>query len=174
MKVLPKRFEKYGLTIHPEKTRLVPFERPSDRLESRGTSQRTPPGSFDLLGFTHYWGRSRQGRWVVKRKTSKSRFHRGLQAIAVWCRKNRHRPLIVQHQTLGQKLRGHRAYYGITGNSASLGRFRSGLTWLWQHWLSRRGRGKRMTWDRFARFLKRNPLPVPIAIHSVCRPVATR
>jgi RNA-directed DNA polymerase len=174
MKVLPKRFEKYGLTIHPEKTRLVPFERPSDRPESRGTSQRTPSGSFDLLGFTHYWGRSRQGRWVVKRKTSKSRFHRGLQAIADWCRKNRHRPLIAQHQTLGQKLRGHCAYYGITGNSASLGRFRSGLTWLWQHWLSRRGRGKRMTWDRFARFLKRNPLPVPIAIHSVCRPVATR
>jgi RNA-directed DNA polymerase len=172
MTVLPKRFEKYGLTIHPEKTRLVPFERPPDRPEPKGSPKRTPPGSFDLLGFTHCWGRSRQGRWVVKRKTSKSRFRRGLQAIAEWCRKNRHRPLIVQHQILGQKLRGHCAYYGITGNSHSLGRYRSGLTWLWQHWLSRRGRGRRMTWDRFARFLKRNPLPAAIAVHSVCRPVA--
>jgi RNA-directed DNA polymerase len=174
MDVLPKRFEKYGLTIHPEKTRLVPFERPSDRPEQERTSKRTPPGSFDLLGFTHYWGRSRQGRWVVKRKTSTSRFRRSLQALAEWCRNNRHRPLDAQHRILSQKLRGHCAYYGITGNSSSLARFRSEATWLWQHWLSRRGRGSRMTWDRFARFLKRNPLPVPIAIHSVCRPVANR
>ena len=90
MEVLPKRFEKYGLTIHPDKTRLVPFERPSDRPQRPGTPERTPAGTFDLLGFTHYWGRSRSGNWVVKRKTSKSRFSRGLTAIAEWCRKNRH------------------------------------------------------------------------------------
>jgi RNA-directed DNA polymerase len=77
MNVLPKRFEKYGLTIHPDKTRLVPFERPSDRPKPEGTPKGTPPGSFDLLGFTHFWGRSRKGRWVVKRKTSRSRFRRG-------------------------------------------------------------------------------------------------
>ena len=73
MEVLPKRFEKYGLTIHPEKTRLVPFERPSDRPKRSETSARSPAGTFDLLGFTHYWGLSRRGYWVVKRKTSKSR-----------------------------------------------------------------------------------------------------
>jgi RNA-directed DNA polymerase len=172
MEVLPKRFEKYGLTIHPEKTRLVPFERPSDRPEPEGKPRRTPPGTFDLLAFTHYWGRSRQGRWVVKRKTSKSRFRRSLRTLGEWCRKNRHLPLKLQHRILSQKLLGHCAYYGITGNSKMLTRFRSGATWLWQHWLSRRGCGRRMTWERFARYLKHNPLPAMSAIHSVCRPVA--
>ena len=169
MDVLPKRFEKYGLTIHPEKTRLVPFERPSDRPEPEGRPKRTPPGSFDLLGFTHCWGRSRRGRWVVKRKTSKSRFRRGLQAIAEWCRKNRHRPPIVQHQILGQKLQGHCACYRISGNSVSPGRFRSALTWLWYHGLSHFGRAKRMTLASFGRSVKRYPLPAARAVHSVCR-----
>ena len=116
MEVLPKRFEKYGLTIHPDKTRLVPFERPTGAAR-RGPQARTPAGTFDLLGFTHYWGRSRNGNWVVKRKTSKSRFSRGLRSIAEWCRLDRHQPLGEQQQTLSQKLRGHFAYYGITGNS---------------------------------------------------------
>src|SRR6478735_6232602 len=98
---LPKRFEKYGLTIHPEKTRLVPFERPSDRPQRSATSTRVPAGSFDLLGFTHYWGRSRRGYWVVKRKTSKSRLRRGLVAVGQWCRTNRHQELAVQQYTLG-------------------------------------------------------------------------
>ena len=83
MDVLPKRFEKYGLTLHPEKTRLVPFERPGGNpngADSRGA--RTPPGTFDLLGFTHYWGRSRKGEPVVKQKTSKNRINRGLKAGA--------------------------------------------------------------------------------------------
>ena len=82
MDVLPKRFEKYGLTIHPDKTRLVPFERPSGDPKGTTSEARTPAGTFDLLGFTHYWARSRQGNWVVKRKTSKSRFRRGLEALS--------------------------------------------------------------------------------------------
>ena len=65
MDVLPKRFEKYGLTIHPDKTRLVPFERPSGDPEGTTSEVRTPAGTFDLLGFTHYWARSRNGNWVV-------------------------------------------------------------------------------------------------------------
>src|SRR5512135_389867 len=135
MEVLPKRFEKYGLTIHPEKTRLVPFERPSDRPQPSATPARTPAGTFDLLGFTHYWGRSRRGRWVVKRKTSKSRFRRGLAAMAQWCRMNRHRALADQHQALSQKLRGHFAYYGITGNADALNRFQRRVIGLWRKWL---------------------------------------
>jgi RNA-directed DNA polymerase len=173
MDVLPKRFEKYGLTIHPDKTRLVPFERPSDASTGANSAVRTPPGTFDLLGFRHYWARSRKGPWVVKRKTSTSRFSRGLKALSEWCRTNRHQPMREQHRTLSQKLRGHFAYYGITGNSMALGRFRTATTWIWKRWLSRRRRrGGRMTWDRLNRFLKRNPLPPAIAIHSVCRPVA--
>jgi RNA-directed DNA polymerase len=173
MEVLPKRFEKYGLTIHPDKTRLVPFERPSDAREVASSAVRTPPGTFDLLGFTHYWARSRHGNWVVKRKTSGSRFRRGLKALSEWCRLNRRRPMEDQHRTLSQKLVGHFAYYGITGNSLALNRFRIAATWLWKRWLSRRRRrGSRMTWDRLNRFLKRHPLPPAIAVHSVCRPVA--
>ena len=173
MDVLPKRFEKYGLTIHPDKTRLVPFERPSGAPTGTHREARTAPGTFDLLGFMHYWARSRKGTWVVKRKRSTSRFSRGSHALSEWCRTHRHHPMREQHRTLSQKLRGHFAYYGITGNSMALGRFRSVATWIWKRWLSRRRRrGGRMTWDRLNRFLKRHPLPPAIAIHSVCRPVA--
>jgi RNA-directed DNA polymerase len=172
MEVLPKRFEKYGLTIHPEKTRLVPFERPSDRPKRPETSARTPAGAFDLLGFTHYWGLSRQGYWVVKRKTSKSRYRRGLTAIGQWCRTNRHHALTEQHRTLGQKLRGHFAYYGITGNGDALNRFRRGVIKLWRKWLGRRHRAGEVSWERMYRLLERYPLPPPIVVHSVYRQVA--
>ena len=172
MEVLPKRFEKYGLTIHPDKTRLVPFERTDHARDGANSESRTPPGSFDLLGFTHYWARSRNGNWVVKRKTSGSRFQRGVHALSDWCRANRHLPMTFQHHTLSQKLAGHFAYYGITGNSSALTRFRTAATWIWKRWLSRRRRGGRMSWDRLNRYLERHPLPPAIAIHSVCRPAA--
>jgi RNA-directed DNA polymerase len=173
LEVLPKRFEKYGLTVHPQKTRLVPFERPPADPDRPGPRTRTPPETFDFLGFTHYWDRSRKGGWTVKRKTSTSRFSRGLKAIAQWCRKNRHEPLADQHRTLSQKLTGHYAYYGITGNSHSLGRFRTAVIRLWRKWLSRRDRGRSMSWDRMQRLLARHLLPPAIAIHSVLRRVAS-
>jgi group II intron reverse transcriptase/maturase len=172
MDVLPKRFEKYGLTIHPEKTRSVPFERPSDRPQRPGAPARTPARTFDLLGFTHYWGRSRRGDWVVKRKTSRSRFRRGLTAIADWCRKNRHDAMPQQHATLSQKLRGHFAYYGITGNADALNRFRRGVVGLWRKWLGRRHRGGEVSWERMYRLLERFPLPPAIVVHSVYRRAA--
>jgi RNA-directed DNA polymerase len=172
MEVLPKRFEKYGLTLHPQKTRLVPFERPPDRPERPGPQERTPAGTFDLLGFTHYWGRSRHGYWVVKRKTSKSRISRGLKALAQWLRKERHRELADQHRTLSQKLRGHFAYYGITGNAAALKRFRRGAIGLWRKWLSRRNRDGPLAWDKMYRLLERFPLPPAIVVHSVYRQAA--
>ena len=77
--VLPKRMSKYGLTVHPEKTRLVRFEPPQDGDSDPAGGEPTPPRTFDFLGFTHYWGRSLQGVWVVRRKTAKSRFRRALQ-----------------------------------------------------------------------------------------------
>ena len=139
LEVLPKRFGKYGLTIHPDKTRLVAFQ-PPDRPDRR-TPAGCRPGTFDLLGFTHYWGRSRKGIWVVKRRTAASRLRRAITKIAQWCRLNRHRPIAEQHQTLGQKLRGHFAYYGITGNGEALRRFRDAVTRAWRKWLSRRYAG---------------------------------
>ena len=167
--VLPKRFGKYSLTVHPEKTRLIPFRRPPPEPARKGQPLAEPPGTFDLLGFTHYWARSRQGNWVVKRKTAPSRFTRAVTKIAEWCRIHRHHPIAEQHQTLSQKLRGHFAYYGITGNSITLARFRQAVQRVWWEWLGRRRGGNRPTWAKFLQFEQRWPLPPPIAIHSVCR-----
>ena len=171
--VLPKRFAKYGLTIHPEKTRLVPFERPSRAPRGPADERREPPGTFDLLGFTHFWSWSLKGQPVVKRKTSRSRFSRGLGSLKEWFRQNRHLEIAVQHQTLRQKLTGHFAYYGITGNSQALSRFRWYAVRLWRRSLSRRRRDGTIAWDWFNRFLERYPLPPPIPIHSMCRRVAS-
>ncbi len=166
--VLPKRFGKYGLTIHPEKTRLVDFRsrRRADRTAAAGAAQ---AGSFDLLGFTHVWGRSRKGTWVVKRRTAPRRFRRAVTKIGQWLRFNRHQPVAEQHQTLWQKLRGHFAYYGITGNGEALRRFRDAVARLWRKWLMRRKRHGFIPWTRFLRLLARYPLPPPVPVHSVCR-----
>jgi hypothetical protein len=100
LEVLPKRFGRYGLTLHPDKTRLVPFSRPHPQHRPATPQGSAEPGSFDLLGFTHYWGRSRKGFWVVKRKTSQGRLSRALRTIAQWCRLHRHDSLSEQHRTL--------------------------------------------------------------------------
>lgn len=165
--VLPKRFGRYGLTIHPDKTRLVAF-RPPQPADRTGPGAPPPPGTFDLLGFTHFWSRSRKGTWVVKRRTARSRFQRAFRKLGLWFRLNRHRPLAEQHHTLGQKLRGHFQYYGITGNSEGLRRFRDAVTRLWWKWLQRRKRRGFLPWDQFLRLLQRYPLPPPVPIHSVC------
>ena len=167
--VLAKRLGKYGLAIHPEKTRLVPFHHPRRRSNPPDGSEGSGPGTFDLLGFTHIWGRSwtKKGQWVIQRRTAKGRFKRALLAISQWCRANRHRSLAEQQQKLSQKLRGHYAYYGITGNGKALSRFGSSVNRLWRKWLSRRRAGNAMTWTRFNRILARYPLPRATVVHSV-------
>jgi group II intron reverse transcriptase/maturase len=135
MDVLPKRMSKYGLTVHPEKTRLIRFH-PEEPPDSEPTAEGSPsPATFDFLGFTHFWGKSLGGVWVIKRKTARSRLKRALQALSEWCRKNRHEPIPVQHQTLKQKLQGHYAYFGITGNYFSLQEFREAARQIWKQWL---------------------------------------
>ena len=170
--VLPKRMSKYGLTVHPEKTRLVRFEPP--RADDSETEERDPPEprTFDLLGFTHYWGRSQRGAWVVKRKTANSRLQRAISALSEWCRKNLHLPIQEQHQKLAQKLRGHYGYYGIIGNFASLQRVREGARRIWRCRLSRRRRGRPMTWPRFLRLEKRYSLPRARVVHGLVGGVA--
>jgi RNA-directed DNA polymerase len=161
--VLPKRLGKYGLTIHPDKTRLVPFRRPDRSPPAAGAQSGPQSGSFDFLGFTHYWSQSKKGNWVVKRKTAGSRFHRALKKIGEWCRLNRHQPIGEQHQSLWQKLRGHFAYYGVIGNLVCLPRFRYEVVRLWRKWLSRRKRRGQFTWSRLNGLLKALPLPWPHA-----------
>ena len=169
MAVLPKRFRKYGLSLHPEKTRLVDVRKPGALVGLRGSTERQGPGTFDLLGFTHYWARSRKGRWVIKQKTANSRFSRAVKRVGAWCREHRHRPVSEQHRALAQKLRGHYGYYGITGNSAMLARFRDAVKRRWRYWLNRRSQHGHWTWERFWRFLGSSPLPPPIAVHSIYR-----
>ena len=169
--VLPKRFGKYGLRLHPDKTKLVDFRRPP-RDPRRGGLGPTQTRSFDFLGFTHYWGRSRRKAWVVKRKTAKDRVRRAIQRVQVWCRAHRHAPVEVQHRTLVKVLRGHYAYYGITGNAQALGNFLRQVTRVWQRWLNRRSQRARMDWSRFLRLLKRYPLPPPRVVHSIYRHAA--
>jgi RNA-directed DNA polymerase len=164
--VLPKRFGKYGLTLHPEKTRLVPFGKPKDPPD-----EGPGPGTFDFLGFTHFWGRSRQGTWVVKRKTADSRFSRALTRIADWCRLHRHERIADQASTLAKKLSGHCQYYGITGNSRALSRFRFEMLKIWRKWLNRRSQRKK-PWKWFNRLIERIRFPGAKCVHSVLRPAA--
>jgi len=164
-RVLFQRFEKYGLSLHPEKTRLVPFGCPEETKGSQGKSPR--PETFDFLGFTHYWGKSRKGRWVIRRQTMHKRLTRGLKAISQWCRENLHEPLLEQVKVLGRKLKGHFGYYGITGNIQALQRFRWEVIGIWRKWLARRGDPKGMTWERMHKLLDFFYLPEARVVHSI-------
>ncbi len=138
--VLPKRFGKYGLTIHPDKTRLLPFVRPGQRSRHAGRPVAASAGVVRLPGVHAFLEPVEAGPWVVKRKTAGSRFRRAVKRIAVWCRLNRHLPLAEQYRALRQKLRGHFGYYGgVIGNSRSLWCFRKRVQMLWRKWLARRG-----------------------------------
>jgi RNA-directed DNA polymerase len=168
LEVLPKRFGKYGLHLHPDKTRLVRFEPP--RPQEGSPKERRPheqPRSFNFLGFTHFWEKSRRGRWVVKRKTASDRITRFLRRLNQWCQSHRHAPVVWQHAQLLRKLRGHDEYYGITGNSKSLGRLRVWAERIWRKWLGRRSRTSKLTWERFRVLRKRYPLPNPRICHAV-------
>ena len=157
MEVLPKRFGKYGLTLHPTKTRLLRF-RPGGRKPDDAVG----PGGFDFLGFRHHWARSRRGIWVVKRKTMASRFDRTLKRLSHWLRHNRHLPVAKQHRRLTQALLGHYAYFGLSGNLAALRRLRYEVERIWRKWLARRGHRSRMVWTYFTQLLRRYPLPTPV------------
>lgn len=162
LEVLAKRLGRFGLTLHPDKTRLVRFARPRN---GKGPEAGPKSESFNLLGFTHFWTRSRRGAWVVKRKTAKDRLRRAVKRVSVWCRQNRHRPVAWQHEQLGRKLLGHYGYYGITPNFKALARYKHQVERAWQKWLNRRSQKRAMPWERFHRLLQRYPLPRPRIIH---------
>jgi len=163
-RVLAKRCARFGLKINAEKTRLVRFGRPS---RGNGAGGGGKPETFDFLGFTHYWGKSRRGNQVVQKKTAKSRFRRALSSIKEWGWENRHLPLREQQHTLNQKLRGHDAYYGVTGNYSMLAELRRQVAKLWRKWLGRRNRGTPMNWERFNGILRVFPLISAKIVHSV-------
>jgi RNA-directed DNA polymerase len=155
-RALDRRLTRYGLTLHPEKSRFIDcrFRRPG--------GQRHPATSgttFDFLGFTHVWGRSRKGKDVVRQVTAKGRFARALAAVSEWCQRNRHQPIQRQHAHLSAMLRGHYGYYGITGNGRRIRWYLHQVERIWKKWLSRRGRHGNFRWDRLRELLRRHPLP---------------
>ena len=163
LSVLPKRFAKYGLTLHPEKTRLVEFGRYARRNARR---QGKKPATFDFLGLTHICARSRKGKFTVHVKTMAKRLRRGLKAIAAWCQEHRHDPVDQQQKTLNAKLRGHYQYYGRPTNYRSIRQFYRVVQCIWRKWLSRRTRGRGLTWERFNAILRQYPLLPPRITHA--------
>ena len=159
MNVLPKRLSKYRLTVHPDKTRLVDFVKP----KSDGDRKET----FDFLGFTHYWGKSKSGYWVVKKKTRARKLIQKRKEINVWCKENRHVSVRVQHKYLCQVLRGHYNYFGVIGNYKSLASMRHWIMICWRKWLNRRGGKKSISWDKFKKILKTYSLPMPEIVHEI-------
>ena len=162
MAVLPKRFARFGLTIHPQKTALVAFSKPSAQAE--GTAEKS---TFEFLGFTHYWARSRQGYWVIKRRTAKKRLRRTLTTLWQWCRSHRHHKVEEQHQELCQKLRGHYQYYGIRGNYRLMEVVLRHAENAWRYWLSRRSQKGMITGNKRERWREQCSLPTPRIVHNI-------
>jgi RNA-directed DNA polymerase len=161
LEVLPRRLARFELELSPEKTRLVYFGRPGGGSE--------PPGSFDFLGFTLYWGVSRKGWKTIRWKTSKKRVNRTLQAFNEWMRQHRHESIRAQQQALSRRLRGHYNYFGLTMNIRALQQIYRRTVRLWRLWLDRRSQRGRMPWQRFVELLARHPLPRPKIVHSAVR-----
>ena len=162
MEVIPKRFDRFGLTIHPEKTKLFSFKKPALKKEvSKGEN------TFDFLGFTHFWARTRAGYWVIKRKTAKKKMRKSIVAMREWCRNNRHKPLKWQQQMLSSKLRGHFQYFGVRCNMRLMEAVRHFVIRGWQYWLSRRSHKSAIPWDQFKQLLEAFPLPSPKIVHNV-------
>lgn len=169
-RVLGRRLARYGLTLHPDKSRFIDFRfrRPSGACHPAASGT-----TFDFLGFTHVWGRSRKGKNVVRQVTAKGRFARALSAVTDWCQRNRHQPIRQQHAHLSAMLRGHYGYYGITGNGRRLRWYLHQVERIWKKWLSRRGRHGNFRWDRLRELLSRHPLPPARIIRQYTVPSET-
>jgi len=159
MEVLVKRFEKYGLQLHPEKTRLMEFGR--EVLAKSEEPGGPKPPTFDFLGFTHICKRSRRGKFTIHVRTMRKRLKRSLLRVAVWCEEHRHEPMEEQRKALNRKLQGHYQYYGRPTNYRSLWQFFRAMRRIWRKWLDRRSRKRSLTWRKFEELLARHPLLRP-------------
>lgn len=163
LNVLGKRLGKYGLELHPDKTSMVDFRyKPKPGKEKQDEQMET---NFDFLGFTHIWVRSEKGRPVVRQLTAKDRLSRAKKAINQQCRKMRHWSVRDQHRKLCNMLKGHFAYFGISGNSRRIGGLRYQAVCSWRKWLSRRSSKSYIPWAAFNGILKRFPLPNARIVH---------
>ena len=155
---LGERMATFGLTLHPDKTRILPFARPSRTDKGSGSST---PGTFDFLGFTLHWRMTRKGNWVPAMKTKRASLRKTLLRVGAWCRRHRHLSLAEQHAALSRKLHGHYQYFGVNGNSRGIGKVLHQVKRIWFKWLQRRGQHKPIRWKRFSAYLAHFPLPAP-------------
>jgi len=153
---LERRLWEFSLELHPEKTRLIEFGR-LPALRSKRLGQRRP-STFAFLGFTHYCGWTRDGRFVCKRKTQSKRLSRKLREVKAEARRRMHRPVAEQHRWLSSVLQGHYRYYGLPGNSKALASFRNQVSRIWFRSLRKRSQ-RGLTWPAYNEILRRLPLP---------------
>jgi group II intron reverse transcriptase/maturase len=161
MQVLPKRFSAYGLALHPEKTAVIDFRRPASRVKGKGK------GTFDFLGFTFYWSKTRRGYWVIMKKTAAKRLSRFVKGLWLWCRENRHEPIKEQYRTLCSKLRGYYQYFGVRTNYKALEAVFICTVKAWRFWLSRRSHKGGISWEKFEKIHAAYPLPKPRIVHNI-------
>jgi len=168
LRVLGKRLGKYGLELHPDKTQMVDFRfKPQSGHDDHQEPLAT---TFNFLGFTHVWVTSEKGRAMVRQLTAKDRVARTLKAVSRVCRGMRTRPLRDQHQRLSRMLKGHYAYFGISGNFERLATLRNHVARIWRKWLSRRSNERSMPWVAFMRILTLFPLPHPRIVRRYAKP----
>lgn len=157
MKVLPKRLGKYGLSLHPDKTKLVELDSPDQ----------SGPRTFDFLGMTHYMGKSRKGKRILKRKTSRKKYRSSLKRMSTWIQRNRHLVLNRLIHKLNVKLRGYYNHYGITFNSRMLKKYYEAVKRILFKWLNRRGGKHKLVWTKYAQIIEEwMPLLRPKIYHK--------
>jgi group II intron reverse transcriptase/maturase len=164
-RALRGRFAKFELELHPEKTRVIGFGRYERENASR---QGRRAHTFDFLGFTHFCGRSRRGKFIVGRRTSRKKFRKKCQELNLWLKRTRNaHPVKVWWPILAAKLRGHYQYYGVSGNMPSLRRYYCLAMRLALKWLNRRSQRGSFNWAGFQEYLKHYPLPKPRIVHDL-------
>jgi group II intron reverse transcriptase/maturase len=160
---LRERFAKFGLELHPEKTRLIQFGRYAE--ERRAKRGEGPPETFDFLGFTHISGKTRRGDFTIHRKTSRKKFQAKLTELNEQLSRRLHADLAQAGAWLASVYRGWCQYYAVPGNYARLRQFQTALQQMWIRVLRRRSqRGRRLTWAKFSK-LSRRWLPTPKILH---------
>lgn len=157
---LGKRLETFGLRLSKEKTRIMEFGRFA--AENRKKQGERKPETFDFLGLTHYCTKTRDGRFMVRVKTSRKRMNRSVGSMKTWLKQARNILSIEKMwPTMVSKLQGHYNYYGVSGNFKSIQRYYRKIQHLVFKWMNRRSQKKTWNWDGFTKYLETFPLPKP-------------
>lgn len=172
LKALKERFDKFGLALSTEKTKIIKFGRNSWQ---RGKRTKGKLATFNFLGFTHYCATSRRGKFIMGHKTSKENLNRKLKETKEWIKSVRNLvELKSWWRLLKVKLTGHYSYFGMSGNMRCLRQFYNQVVSAAFKWINRRSQRKSMTWEMFNQYLLWNPLPMPRIFHQPYTPVLTK